>query len=214
MLWAAFCALNERRRAIRNFDGSPVADEDVRAILEQALLAPSSGNLQPYEVHWVRDPAERVRVARACRGQPAATSAGVLLVFSCSVDIARRTAAARLAYVNRCDALDDNSKSYHREQVGRFTRFMRWGTSAIWSPLYAAVCALWPALAVVPIGAAAARGLDSCPMEGFDGRKVASVLALPRGTLIPIVIALGRRSADARVEPRWRRDFSNAVVIH
>jgi nitroreductase len=235
MLWAAFCALNERRRAIRTFDGSPVADEDVRAILEQALLAPSSGNLQPYEVHWVRDPAERVRVAHACRGQSAATSAGVLLVFSCSVDIARRTAAARLAYVNSCDALDDNSKSYHREQVGRFSRFMRWGTSGIWSPLYAAVCALWPALAVVPIGAAAARhwaarssiyaaqtvllaaaarGLDSCPMEGFDGRKVASALALPRGTLIPIVIALGRRSADARVEPRWRRDFSNAVVIH
>jgi len=232
--WTAFCALNERRRAIRDFDGTPVCDEDVRAILEQALLAPSSGNLQPYHVHWVRDPVLRGRIAAACRGQRAAASAPVLLVFSAGVDAARATAGAQLEYVNACDALDERAKTYHRAQLATFRRFMRWGTSWIWSPLHAAICAVWPPLSMIPVGsaaarhwaarsavyaaqtvllAAAARGVDSCPMEGFDARTVARLLALPRGTVVPVVIAIGRRRTGARVEPRWRRSFADAVRV-
>ena len=231
--WAAFCAVNERRRAVRDFDGAPIADEDVRAILEQALLAPSSGNLQPYRVHWIREPATRQRIAAACGGQRAAVSAPVLLVFTASLETARATAAAQLEHVNGCAALDERSKRYHRAQLAKFTRFMRWGTSWIWSPLHAAACVAWPPLMLMPVGssaarhwaarsaiyaaqtvllAAAARGLDSCPMEGFDGRTLAKILALPRGAVIPIVIALGRRRPEAAVEPRWRRPLSSVVI--
>lgn len=49
--------------------------------------------------------------------------------------------------------------------------------------------------------AAAARGVDSCPMEGC-------------GTVIPIIVALGLRRIDGRLEPRWRRPFEKAVVVH
>lgn len=231
--WAAFCAVNERRRAVRDFDGAPIADEDVRAILEQALLAPSSGNLQPYRVHWIREPATRQRIAAACRGQRAAVSAPVLLVFTASLETARATAAAQLEHVNGCAALDERSKRYHRAQLAKFRRFMRWGTSWIWSPFHAAVCVAWPPLMLMPVGssaarhwaarsaiyaaqtvllAAAARGLDSCPMEGFDGRTLAKILDLPRGAVIPIVIALGRRRPEAAVEPRWRRPLSSVVI--
>src|ERR1043165_6824001 len=87
--WTAFCALNAHRRAIRDFEATPVPDEDVRAILEQALLAPSSGNLQPYQIHWVRDPKKRRLVAAACHRQRAAMSAPVLLVFTADVAMAR-----------------------------------------------------------------------------------------------------------------------------
>ncbi len=233
--WTAFCAVNASRRAIRDFDGTAVADEDVREILEQALLAPSSANLQPYEVHWIRDPATKRKVVAACRGQRAAASASVLLVVAASVATARRTASAQLAYVNATDALDEPSKRYHRGQLAKFSRFMRWGTLWIWGTLHAGLCVICPAFTLIPIGAtatrhwaarsavyaaqtvllaAAARGLDSCPMEGFDARKMTKILRTPRGTVIPVVIAIGRRRQDARVEPRWRRAFANAVVIH
>jgi nitroreductase len=232
--WESFCAVNEGRRAIRDFDGSAVADEDVRAILEQALLAPSSGNLQPFQVHWIRDAALRAQVAAACRGQRAAVTAPVLLVVTAGVAAARATAAAHLDYVETTTALDDHGRRYHRGELTRFTRFMRWGTSCVWSPLHAAICAVWPALSVIPIGAAAARhwaarsaiyaaqtillaaaarGLDSCPMEGFDGRQLARLLDLRRGSVIPIVIAIGRRRGDAHLDPRWRRAFSTAVIV-
>jgi nitroreductase len=232
--WESFCAVNEGRRAIREFDGTAVADEDVRAVLEQALLAPSSGNLQPYQVHWIRDAATRVQVASACRGQRAAASAPVLLVVTAGVPTAQATAAAHLAHLDACATLDDRARQYHRAQVTTFIRFMRWGTSCLWSPLHAAICTMWPGLSVIPIGAAAARhwaarsavyaaqtillaasarGLDSCPMEGFDGRRLARVLGLSRSTVIPVVIAIGRRRSGARVDPRWRRPFSSVVVV-
>jgi hypothetical protein len=37
-------------------------------------------------------------------------------------------------------------------------------------------------------------------------------LRLPRGTVIPLVIALGRRAPDARLEPRWRVPLEQAVI--
>ena len=233
--WASFCAINARRRAIRHFDGTPVAAADLRGLLEQALLAPSSGNLQPYELHCVRDPATKAAVAAVCDGQRAAASAPVLLVIAASTDMALQTAAAQLAYVEATSLLDERSKRHHREKLATFRRFLRWGTVVVWTPLHSAISAVFPALTLLPIGssasrhwaarsaiyaaqtillAAAARGLDSCPMEGFNAVKVAKILGLPRGTVIPIVIALGHRRADARVEPRWRRQFENAVVMH
>jgi nitroreductase len=233
--WETFRAINSRRRAIRDFDSTSLSDEDVRHVLEQALLAPSSGNLQPYQLHWIRDSTTKGAIAAACDGQRAAASAPVLLVVAASIRIASHTVATQLEYVETTALLDERSKRYHRRQLATFRRFLRWGTLVLWTPLQAAVSAVAPAFTLLPFGstaarnwaarsavyaaqtillAAAARGLDSCPMEGFNAVKVARILGLPRGTVIPVVIALGRRRAEARIEPRWRRSFDSAVVVH
>jgi nitroreductase len=51
------------RRSIRVFDGRPVEEEKLRAILEAANAAPSAGNLQAYEIYMVKDPIARGRLA-------------------------------------------------------------------------------------------------------------------------------------------------------
>lgn len=51
-------------------------------------------------------------------------------------------------------------------------------------------------------------------MKGFDARKLTHIWGLRRGDVIPIVVALGRRRPDARIEPRWRRRFDMAVEVH
>jgi nitroreductase len=234
-LWTAFQAVNERRRAIRDFAPAPVSDDDVRAVLAEALLAPSSGNLQPYQIHWVRDPRTRAAVAAACNGQRAAASAPTLLVVVASTAIARRTAKAQLAHVESTPALDAKARSYHRGQLRTFRRFLAIAPLLVWTPLHMLMSLLAPVLTLLPIGpgahrhwaarsgiyaaqtillAAVARGLDACPMEGFSPTKVARALGLSRGHVIPIVIALGHRSDRARVEPRWRRPVDDAVVVH
>jgi nitroreductase len=233
--WTAFTAINGRRRAIRDFSPEPIDDDDVRAVVEQATLAPSSGNLQPYEIHWVRDPELKARVAEACEGQRAATSAPTLLVLVAAGAVGRRTAAAQLRWVEESGALDERAKAYHRKQLAKFGAFLRYAPLFVWGPLHALLALLFPALTLVPIGpigqrhwaarsaiyaaqtlllAAVARGLDACPMEGFDARAVARILGLPRGHVVPIVIALGRRAEGARVEPRWRRAIADVVRVH
>ena len=47
-------ALNARR-AIREYDGNPVPEEIMRDCLRDAILAPSSSNLQTYQLYWVRN---------------------------------------------------------------------------------------------------------------------------------------------------------------
>lgn len=231
--WAAFQEANHRRRAIRDFDGAPIPDAVVRELLAEALLAPSSGNLQPYQLHWLRDPAKKARVAEACEAQRAAASASTLIVVVASRRLATGTAAAQLRHVESSTSLDEKSRAYYRAQLRKFSRFLR--IAPLLAPLRLLLSLLHPARSLLPLGpagvrhwtarsgiyaaqtlllAASARGLDTCPMEGFDAAQVASLLELPRGSVIPIVIALGHRRSDARIEPRWRRPLAEAVIEH
>lgn len=233
--WAAFRAANHYRRAIRQFGATEIPEEDLHAVLAEAVLAPSSGNLQPYQLHWVREPQLKRALARACNGQKAAASASDLIVVVASPALGRQTAAAQLALLEASTDLEGKSKAYHRKQIGMFGKILGIGASVLWSPLVFIASQIRPCLSLLPLGpsgsrhwaarnalyaaqtlllGAAAKGIDSCPMEGFSAAKVVKLLNLPRGAVIPLVIALGYRAEGARVEPRWRRLMSDAVVVH
>ena len=233
--WHAFHQVNQNRRAVRDFDGSPIPDEDVEALLGEALLAPSSGNSQPYVIHWVRDPGMKRAAVSACRDQRAARSASTLLVFVAAPRIAVETANRFRAYVESTGELSEKSKAYHLGQLKAARLFLRIAPSVFLSPVHSLLTMIFPSLTLAPIGAkavrnwvarsalfaaqtvllaASARGLDSCPMEGFDPRRLARILGLKRGDVIALVVALGYRRADAHVEPRWRRPLEAAVRVH
>ncbi|RDS85137.1 nitroreductase family protein [Dyella monticola] len=233
--WAAFCAINAHRRAVRDFDGGAVADEDMRAVLAEAQLAPSSNNLQPYQFHWIRAPHLRAQCAAACHNQRAAAGAWALIVLAVSNALCARTLDGWVEQVEVCPELDEASRAYHRKQLKIQRLFGRIAGISLWTPLMALASWIDPVLMFVPLGpsgmrhwatrnslyavqtlllAIAAKGLDSCPMEGFSARKLARLLKLPRGTVIPVVIAVGRRALDARIEPRWRVPFDAAIVEH
>ncbi len=56
------------RRAIREYDGNPIPEDIMRDCLRDAILAPSSSNLQTYEIYWVRETRKKGAVAKACLG--------------------------------------------------------------------------------------------------------------------------------------------------
>jgi nitroreductase len=233
--WSTFQQVNQDRRAVRDFDGSPIPDPDVEAVLNEALLAPSSGNSQPYVIHWLRNPAIKAAAASACRDQRAARSASVLLVFVSANRFAHKTMSMFRDYVESTPELSEKSRNYYLRQLKTNRWFLRIAPSVLWSPLRALLTTVFPSLALLPLGpggirnwvvrstlfaaqtallAASARGLDTCPMEGFDPRRLARILGLKRGDVIAIVVALGRRRPDALIEPRWRRPFEAALHIH
>lgn len=233
--WACFQDINRRRRATRDFSGASVSEDDIRSLLSEAGLAPSSGNLQPFQMHWIRNTELKVSIASACNGQRAATSAATLVVVTASPCMALITARQQMAVVEASSFFSEKSKAYYRKQMRMFSRIAGVGSWAIWTPLVTLAALLKPCLSLLPLGtvgsrnwaarnaifaaqtlmlAASAKGIDSCPMEGFSAAKIAGILNLPRGTVIPVVVALGYRAADARVEPQWRRPFVNAVVVH
>lgn len=207
----------------------------MRDILAESARAPSSGNLQPYRFHWVRDPQLKARLAAACNGQRAAASASTLIVIAASPGIALGTSAQHLAYIDATSELPERSKDYLRRQMQMFRRVLGVGSWAIWTPLTAVAAWVRPALSLLPVGhlgsrawaarnaafaaqtlmlAAAAKGLDSCPMEGFSASQVIGLLGLPRDTVIPVVVALGYRTQDAKIEHQWRRAPADFIVEH
>lgn len=233
--FALFQRLNRQRRAIREFAPEPVTDADLEAVLAEACLAPSSVGLQPYELHVVKSGEAKARLATACNGQRAAKSAACLVVIVAGPGISRRRIAEAEEHYQRDAGLPQRSRDYHLHELAR----VRWAHSRWLLPLLALLRGLFtllsPARSLLPLGgqglrqwgarsamlaaqtlmlAATARGLDSCPMEGFSGPAVARVLDLPWDSAPVVVVALGQRAATARIEPQWRRALAQMIRTH
>ena len=65
---------------LRVYNEEPVKEQDMRACLELALLAPNSSNLQQWEFYWVRNREKKNKLIDYCLGQPAAKTAQELVV--------------------------------------------------------------------------------------------------------------------------------------
>jgi nitroreductase len=62
--------------------------------------------------------------------------------------------------------------------------------------------------------AAEALGLNTCPMEGFDGRRLSKLLGLSaRYHEIVLVIAIGKKSPRHVDQPQWRRPLRATVQV-
>jgi nitroreductase len=62
--------------------------------------------------------------------------------------------------------------------------------------------------------AAEALGLNTCPMEGFDGRRLSRFLGLStRYHEIVMVIAIGKKSPAYAEPPLWRRPLDATVTV-
>jgi nitroreductase len=68
------------RRSIRNFLDKNITESDIRKIVECGALAPSAGNLQPWEFVVVRDPGRRGALVEAAYGQDFIAEAPVVIV--------------------------------------------------------------------------------------------------------------------------------------
>jgi hypothetical protein len=150
--WWTFQQINRDRRAIRDFDGSPIADDEVEALIGEALLAPSSGNSQPYIIHWLRDPAMMAAGAVACRNQRAARSASTLLVFVAGSRFALETVSRFHAYVESTGELSEKSRRYHLRETKTRRRFLRIAPCILWSPLLSLLTTVLPSFGLVPVG--------------------------------------------------------------
>ncbi|MCX8007520.1 MAG: nitroreductase family protein [Coriobacteriia bacterium] len=75
-----FSEVIAKRRSVRHFNAKlTVSDEDIRALLDAATLAPSAGNIQPWRFVVVRSAEARQRLQGALH-QPWASAAPVVIV--------------------------------------------------------------------------------------------------------------------------------------
>lgn len=70
----------ERRRSIRSFINAPIKEEDLMKIIRSGMLAPSAGNIQPWEFIITTERMLKSELARAALGQYWMADAGAIVI--------------------------------------------------------------------------------------------------------------------------------------
>jgi nitroreductase len=225
------------RRAVKVFEPVDISEELREHILNAARHAPSSFNSQPYKLYWVQSAAKRVAVAKLCLGQKPAETASALVVAVADLELLSATAQGQLQWMRRSDFTEEKIRDYERTaKIGRIL-FMP-GPFGVFAAIKRALFRLLHLRMVIgmpPLSrqdlfkwatkstslacqnlmiAAEALGMNTCPMEGFDGRRLSQYLGLSaRHHEIVMVIAIGKKSRADNDRPQWRRPLHETVIV-
>ncbi len=211
----------ERRRSIRKYSEKQVPAGVMTRAIDAALLAPNSSNMQTWQFHWVRSEQKKKDLILACLSQGAAATAQELLVVSVRPSLWKKTSKDILK-----SAIPAGLEKQMLEYYGKFIPFiyglqifapLKWlmfNIIGIFKPLprkpwslrdREETCIKSAALASENFMLAmAAQGFDSCPMEGFDEKRVKKILNLKYGDRVVMVISAGERVDRGVWGPRYR----------
>jgi len=225
------------RRAVKVFEPVEINQELREQILNAARSAPSSFNMQPYKFYWVGSAEKRAAVAKLCMGQAPARTASALVVAVADIGSMPATARGQAEWMRRSSFTETKIREYERTaKIGRilFTP----GPFGVFAAIKRAifwVFNLWMTIGMPPLShqevvkwatkgtslacqnlmiAAEALGVNTCPMEGFDGRRLSQFLGLSRRYHeVVMVIAIGKKSHDYVEAPQWRRPLETTVTV-
>ena len=225
------------RRAVKIFEPVEISCTLREQILHAARQAPSSFNLQPYRFYWVGSAANRAAVAKLCLGQKPAETASALIVAVADIGSLPSTTQAQAEWMRRTHWAEEKIRDYERTaKIGRIL-FMPGplGLFAAFKRALFRLLNLWMVIGMPPLSrqdifkwatkgtslacenlmiAAEALGFNTCPMEGFDGRRLLQYLGLcSRYHEIVMVIAIGKKSSSYIDPPQWRRPLAATMII-
>ena len=226
-----------QRRAVKLFEPVEISQELREQILNAAFHAPSSFNLQPYRFYWVGSAANKTAVAKLCLGQTPAETASALVVAVADIGSMPSTTQGQLEWMRMNNFEGAKIRDYVRTaKIGRIL-FMPgpFGIFAVVKRVVFWLLNLWKTIGMPPLSrqdlfkwatkgaslacqnlmiAAEALGVNTCPMEGFDGRRLSQYLGLSRRYHeIVMVIAIGKKSRNYVEPPQWRRPLRATVTV-
>src|SRR3989344_4540020 len=187
------------RRAVKAYDPSfQLSREEQDELLQLALLAPSAFNLQHVRFVEVSDPALRAQIREVGWNQAQMTDASMLVVICAQVDSWEKN--VRRVWEGAPSEVQD----YMAAAIDAYYR----GKPQVQRDEAMRSCGL---MAQTLMLAARAKGLDSCPMDGFDFDAVGKLINLPDNHVIALMVAVGKRAAEPK--PRVGKLPYNEVVL-
>ncbi|HKL78279.1 MAG TPA: nitroreductase family protein [Gammaproteobacteria bacterium] len=179
----------QSRRAVKAFDPEFVIPEDeVRAILETAILSPTAFNIQNWRLVRVTDTELRAKLREVAWDQSQVTDASELFILC--ADLRAWDKEPERYWVDAPQAVQDlivpNIRKYYdgRPDVARDEGMRSCGMIAQSLMLLATE-----------------RGYDTCPMDGFDFDAVAELINLPEDHAISMMVAMGKRTQEPFPKP-------------
>jgi nitroreductase len=179
-----------QRRAVKGFDPEHrLTPDEERKLLEAAIQAPTSFNIQHWRFVVLRDPELRLRIRKELgNDQAQMTDASLLILMTADVQAWRKQPERywRNAPPEVAKMLVDWMGPFHE---GRD-----------WLQRDEAQRSIGMAMQTLML-AAKSMGYDSCPMVGFDIEKVAELINLPDDHVLGPMVAIGKGTRQPWPKP-------------
>ena len=224
------------RRSIRHYNNELLDSEKVKHCIELATLAPNSSNMQLWEFYHITNPEILKKLAVACLNQESATTAQQMVVFVTRQDLFQKRAKI-MTELETQNVQKNSPKLKQEKRINRwkmyygkimpflYVRFF--GVFGIIRKIIVNIVGLFRpivyqvsendmrvvvhktcALAAQTFMLAMANEkYDTCPMEGFDSKKLKDILKLPYGAEINMVVSCGIRDEHGVWGDRMRIPF-------
>ncbi len=226
------------RRSVRHYNAISIDAEKVKYCLELAVLAPNSSNMQLWEFYHITNPETLKKLSIACLSQQAATTAQQMVVFVTRQDLFKQRAKEMLGleiqnvFKNSPREKQEKRIKHWKLYYGKimpFLYFRFFGVAGFIRKIFVSIVGLFSPITyqvsesdirvVVHKSCALAaqtfmlamsnEKYDTCPMEGFDSKKVKRMLKLPFGAEINMVVSCGIRNEKGVWGDRMRIPFEN-----
>ncbi|MFM8597387.1 MAG: nitroreductase family protein [Flavobacteriales bacterium] len=235
-----FDSIVQFRRSNRKFDPSiSVPNEVIERSLKRAILSPNSSNMQLWEFHWISSPTALEQMVPICLNQSAAKTAQQMVVFVARPDKWKSRQQWHLQQVkNEIKGEPTKAQKMMLQYYGKgmpilyaadplrilaalrltisfigglFKPFYRTGGASAVRVVTQKSCALAAQTFMLSI---AAEGFHTCPLEGFDEKRLKRFLKLPRRTNINMVVVIGKGTEPGIWGERVRVPYEEVVVKH
>ncbi len=189
------------RHACKRFDPQrKIPEEELRFILDAGRLAPSSFGMEPWRFLVIRDPEIKARLRPHCWNQPQISECSDLAVI-----LGQIASVADAEYYEAMFRRRGLPEEQTRAYIERYEAYIA-GLHSIrgWVARQCYIAASHM------MTYAAAREIDSCPIEGFEARKVEKELGIERKKeRVVLLLPLGYRVRQA--PEKKRRSFDEVV---
>ncbi|MEI6553386.1 MAG: NAD(P)H-dependent oxidoreductase [bacterium] len=201
------------RYATKIFDSTKkLTDEQLNNLIDAVSLSASSYGLQPWKIIVVKNPELRAQIKESAWGQTQTTDSSHLIVFAIVKNVDDAYIDKFVNLVSTTRGVDTaHLEGYSQMMKGAIkTKMDKGGVEAVkeWSArqAYIALGGLLTACATLKI--------DSCPMEGFDNKKVDEILGLNELGLESVVMCpLGYRSETDEYATYKKVRFAKEDVV-
>jgi len=232
-----FFDLIDRRRSVRKFSNESIPEAVIKKALKAALLAANSSNLQPWEFYWVKDRNNKDDLIKACFSQNAAKTAQELIVAVSRIDTWKRNRDLILKNYKDKERLLPIVEKYYKKVIPLSYIHDRIGILGILKKFISFFISFIGLFKPVPRGpifrhdvfeivtkttalacqnfmmALVAEGYDSCPMEGFDHKRVKKILKLNNKSHVVMVLGVGKADPEGIYGERFRIDDDLVIKI-
>ena len=191
------------RHACKIFDETKkIRDEDMNYILEAARKSPSSFGMEPWKFLVITNEELKAKLRPVCWNQIQITSCSHLVVILAAIDdvkpefgVVEKKFRRREMPQEKLDMYLGLYSSHLKNTLSRDENILAWTAKQTYIALGNMM------------SAAAIKGIDSCPIEGFEKEKVEEILALDtKKYQLSVIVPFGYRINEQSTQLRESLD--------